>query len=163
MNKLTLIVLSAILFSCTDNTAKTEDATVKPNLDKMSWVLGSWYMNTPDGTISEEWEKVNDSLYSGFSIMVTPKGDTVFIEDIKLTGNAEGLCYMPTVSNQNKGEEVRFKEKTATGDEIVFENPAHDFPQRIIYRKLSDSTIVASIEGEQNGKMRKEEFSYKRK
>jgi hypothetical protein len=29
----------------------------------------------------------------------------------------------------------------------VFENPAHDFPQRIIYRRLSPDSLVARIEG----------------
>ena len=168
MKKLTILALATFMLSC--NETKTPDEgtpetnpSAANNLNKLGWVLGGWYMETPDGSISEEWSKVNDSSYIGFGIMKTPKGDTVFIEQIKLLADAEGVWYMPTISGQNNGQEVKFKEITSGNDEIVFENLGHDFPQRIIYHRLTDSTMIASIEGEQNSKMRKEEYNYKRK
>jgi hypothetical protein len=36
---------------------------------------------------------------------------------------------------------------TATADEVVFENTAHDFPQRIIYRRDGRDGLRARIEG----------------
>ena len=44
----------------------------------------------------------------------------------------------------------------------VFENAAHDFPQRIGYRRLADDTLLAWIEGEQRGTPRRLEFPMRR-
>lgn len=166
MNKLILTILCSMMLSCGESnnaTGETQQKVTTANLDKLSWVLGNWYMDTPDGIFSEVWVKTNDSLYTGFGIMKTIKGDTAFSEQLKLVANTEGIWYLPTVGDQNNGEEVRFQAQSVTGDDVVFENPQHDFPQKIIYRKLSDSTMLASIEGMQNGKKRREEFSYKRR
>ena len=44
---------------------------------------------------------------------------------------------------------------------VVFENPRHDFPQRIGYRRDGDS-LLAWIEGPRNGQTRRVEFPYRR-
>ena len=44
---------------------------------------------------------------------------------------------------------------------MVFENPKHDFPQRIRYR-LKGDTLHARIEGTINGKERAIDFPYQR-
>ena len=44
-----------------------------------------------------------------------------------------------------------FPLKDVSGTRVVFENPAHDFPQRIIYWK-DGADLRARIEGTQNGK-----------
>jgi hypothetical protein len=36
----------------------------------------------------------------------------------------------------------------------VFENPAHDFPKRIIYRKTADDALTASIDGGEGSRRR---------
>ena len=58
---------------------------------------------------------------------------------------------MPRAFNQNAGKPVEFKMSAATPDSFVFENPAHDFPKKIIYQFVrGKNQILASIEG--NGK-----------
>ena len=53
------------------------------------------------------------------------------------TGNLVGPAY--TVRNIPAREDL---------DQIsVFENPEHDFPKRIIYRKSADGSLLASIDG----------------
>jgi hypothetical protein len=46
--------------------------------------------------------------------------------------------------------------------EYVFENPAHDFPQRIIYRRGSEGWLYATIEGKLKGEDRKVVYPYRR-
>jgi hypothetical protein len=43
---------------------------------------------------------------------------------------------------------------------VVFENPQHDFPQRVIYRKRGADSLIARIEGTMNGKSRGVDFPY---
>ena len=46
--------------------------------------------------------------------------------------------------------------------EAVFENPAHDFPQRVIYRLRSGNRLAARIEGMQDGKPAGVDFPMRR-
>jgi hypothetical protein len=161
--KRVLIGICCVLAACGQGESpevQATEGTTENNIQKVGWILGSWYMDTPDGVISEEWSKADDSTYTGFGMMQSPKGDTLFSEHLKVSDRNGVLWYIPRVSNQNDGKEVLFKETAASADSIVFENPEHDFPQRIVYHKTSDSTIHAYIEGVQEGKNRKEEFNY---
>jgi len=45
------------------------------------------------------------------------------------------------------------------GTEAVFENPQHDFPRRIIYRKQPDNVVVVRIDGGAGTKG--EDFTFK--
>ena len=45
---------------------------------------------------------------------------------------------------------------------VVFENPQHDFPQRIIYRLEKDGSLLARIEGVNQGREKGINFPMKR-
>jgi hypothetical protein len=44
----------------------------------------------------------------------------------------------------------------------VFENAAHDFPQRVLYRREAADRLVARIEGLRNGQPRGIDFPMQR-
>jgi hypothetical protein len=52
--------------------------------------------------------------------------------------------------------------KEASDTSVVFENPEHDFPQRIGYALQQRESLLAWIEGTENGEMRRVEFPYRR-
>jgi hypothetical protein len=159
----------AVIFasSCgTDEQKGSQDtSTETPVLNKieqLNWVLGTWQNVTPDGTFTEHWERAGEGLFSGHGSFVSPKGDTLFSEYIELEAVNDTLYYKPVVSGQNDGKETVFEGTAISSDEAVFENPAHDFPQRIIYQKPTDSTLYARIEGIKDGVEKQEEFSFKK-
>ena len=45
---------------------------------------------------------------------------------------------------------------------MIFSNPAHDFPQWIIYRLRGSDSLVARIEGTRNGQLRGIDFPMRR-
>jgi hypothetical protein len=45
-------------------------------------------------------------------------------------------------------------------EQAVFENINHDYPQRIIYKKMLDDSLFARIEGTVDGVDNFEEFRY---
>lgn len=51
---------------------------------------------------------------------------------------------------------------TADGSLLVFENREHDFPQRIIYRRVSTDELFARIEGTIEGRERAVDYPMKR-
>ena len=50
----------------------------------------------------------------------------------------------------------------SSATEVIFENPEHDFPQRVIYRLQPDGLLVGRIEGISKGKPRAIDFPMKR-
>jgi hypothetical protein len=84
--------------------------------------------------------------------------DTLFSEKITLEQQAGHLFYIPAVGNQNGGKPVNFRLVSATRGSWIFENPAHDFPQQIIYLHPHPDSLVAVVAGKEKGKSRQEIF-----
>ncbi len=80
---------------------------------------------------------------------------------MKQEGN--DLYYVPTIKVQNDGMSVQFKMTEATESQLVFENKMHDFPQKIIYIKVSNNNLIAEISGIKDGVETKESYPMKRK
>lgn len=129
---------------------------------KAAWLPGDWEMRSPKGITRESWQRVNDTLFQGFSAFLLPSGDTASYEHIKLIRSENTWWYIPTVSNQNEGKEVRFRLTNATDTSMIFENKAHDFPQRIGYIRTSATSIHAYISGpsKEAGKEKRIDFKY---
>ncbi len=69
------------------------------------------------------------------------------------------LVFIARPSGQ---EGASFPSLLVTADKVVFENTAHDFPQRVIYRLLDDGGLLGRIEGEVDGKLETVDFPMRR-
>jgi len=123
-----------LLIAACNNSTNTNTAEPSPivynKLNKADWLLGTWEQKLENGTLSEHWKKLDDSTFLGKS-WATIRKDTVFSERISLTQANNDLYYTPTVQGQNGGKAVPFKLTSSSDNEFVFENPNHDFPQKI--------------------------------
>ena len=124
------------------------------------WIKGEWKLNLRNNkTLMESWTKAGDSLYIGESKMVAADGSTTPQETIRLQMKSDGWHYQPTAFGQNENQEVDFKVIFISGSEFIAENPTHDFPQRIQYRRIGER-LYASIEGKNGEKYGKINFDY---
>ena len=123
---------------------------VKPTIESLGWISGCWEQNdaVKKRFGSEQWMKPSGGSMIGMSRTVK-NGKTVAFEFLRIVQDDTGIHYISRPS-QNK-EETLFKLIKFSPNEIVFENPTHDFPQRIIYR-LDKTNLFARIEGNNNGK-----------
>jgi Domain of unknown function (DUF6265) len=155
-----IILIITSLFSCKK---ETQSEIKKYNqLEKANWVIGEWGNMAEEAVMTEIWIKENDSTYKGKSFVTVAK-DTVFYENVSLEQKNDSLFYIVSVKNQNKEEPVAFYLTKSSGKQLVFENPKHDFPNKIAYNKINNDSIVAEISGIQKGKENKESFPMKRK
>ena len=83
-------------------------------------------------------------------------------ETITLQQKGEELTYSAAVKGQNDDKPVAFKLTTATEKQLVFENPKHDYPQKISYTQTTPNSLVAKISGIQQAKPTSEQFSMKK-
>ncbi len=158
-----LIVLicsaSLLMFiSCQNKSEKKFD-----KLEKMNWLLGNWENEMPEGVLTETWTKENDSTFSGTTYFIINKEDTVHSESIILKQLNDELIYRPTVKGQNNDEPVDFKLSSESENSFSFENPKHDYPQKIVYKKVNETNLVATISGMQQGKQSTESYPMKKK
>lgn len=158
MKKLILSLATLSIIACQNKSEKNFD-----ELDKLSWLVGEWENKMPEGILTETWTKANDSTFTGKTLFIKDE-DTLHSEDIVLTQKGEALLYIPTVKGQNDNKPVEFKmTESKTENEFAFENPKHDYPQKIVYRKVSDTNLVATISGKQQGKPTSESYPMSKK
>ncbi len=124
------------------------------DLAPLSWITGCWRGDFPTVTIEEQWMQPLGKSMLGMSRTVTGE-KTVAYEFIRIVMRSDSVFYVANPSGQ---KETSFLLVKCSEHEAVFENPEHDFPQRITYRKNEDGSLLASIEGLQKGKARREEF-----
>lgn len=125
----------------------------------LQWLEGTWRLNTGQGFVVEQWKVVNDSTLSGKSFFIKQTTDTIPQESIELTLRKGQWIYSPTVHGQNNNSPVHFVVIFLRGTEFICENQAHDFPQRIAYRRMRNQ-LLASIEGRRNGRYTKQNFDF---
>ncbi len=126
---------------------------------QFSWLVGTWKMNAGSGYVIEQWKQLNDSTFRGKSLFVKAPGDSMLQKSIELSFRKGEWSYNPTVVDQNNRQPVKFQVIFIGKGEFICENPVHDFPQRIAYRRIKNS-LFASIEGTRNGKYSKVNFDF---
>jgi len=127
-------------------------------IDRLAWLGGCWAQERPDGLTEEHWMKPSGGTMLGMSRNVR-NGRTAEFEFLQIREVNGALAYVAKPSGQ---AEATFPVKTLTDSEVVFENPAHDFPQRIIYRRTGEGAVTARVEGTRNGQLRGIDYPYKR-
>ncbi len=160
-----IVLLFALCSGCVNATHESNGgvrapegpAMVNREIEKAAWLIGKWIHVIGDETITEVWEKHSDTVYTGYSYTMKGK-DTVSYETIELQQKGAEVYYVPTVRNQNGGKPVSFRMRSMTGDKMIFENSAHDFPQEISYTRINNDSLVASIAGIVDGKRQSEDF-----
>lgn len=160
---LKLLVLTISFTACNSNSREesidTKSISKKSfkQLEKATWLLGNWHHVSEDGIALEMWEQVSDSSFAGKSCFIVGK-DTVSSETVVLEQVGANLYYVPTVKGQNNNQPVKFTLTSASEKQLVFENPKHDFPQKIAYMQVTGDSLVAEISGKMNGKENKQQF-----
>ncbi len=154
MKKITPLLL--ILFSMALFKALSEEK--KPAIESLFWLSGCWDNGDTLRHYEEQWMKPAGNSMLGMSRTVA-QGKTVEYEFLRIQRQENGAIYY--VANPSGQQQDSFKLVKFTETELIFENPEHDFPQRIIYRIQGD-LLVARIEGKNKGKERGVDFPMKR-
>lgn len=126
----------------------------------LGWLQGCWVPDTASaeaGTV-ETWTSAAGGVMLGMSRTVKGGTSTAY-EFVQIREIEAGkLAYIAQPSGRPP---TTFPLTRRTDTEFVFEQPGHDFPQRIIYRR-EGAKLVARIEGAMKGALRGIDFPMKR-
>ena len=128
-----------------------------PTTADLGFLAGCWKLERDGRVVEEHWLAPAGGTLLGVSRTVAG-GKTVEYEFLQIRDLPGGPTYIAKPSGQ---AEASFKLASKTAEEVVFENAAHDFPQRIRYRRGGDM-LHARVEGTMNGKARGIDYAYAR-
>ena len=134
-------------------------ATPADPFANLGWLQGCWVPGAGGeaGTV-ETWTGPAGGTMLGMSRTVK-HGRTGEYEFIQIREIEPGkLAY---IAQPGGRPPTTFPLLKSSDTEFVFENPAHDFPQRVIYRRDGER-LLARIEGTIKGKARGIDFPMKR-
>lgn len=109
----------------------------------LTWLSGCWEQRTPTGLTTEIWSPPLGGMMVGGSVSVRD-GIARGFEHLRIREDSGRLQYVALPSGQ---QEATFTETELRDSSVVFENSAHDFPQRLTYRRIGTDSLVARAEG----------------
>jgi hypothetical protein len=143
MRRLFPVIFAAV--ACTRPVVAQQQYPAMSPLAPLAFMSGCWrgvpQPNRP--VIEEQYTAATTNIMLGTTRYIRD-GRTVDFEFSRIQADSTGIVLVPHPRGK---ESVRFRLlRTSTG-EVTFENPEHDFPNRIIYRRSSQDTLTARIEG----------------
>jgi hypothetical protein len=141
-----------------------EEKTKSPTVADLAWLAGDW--TSEDGAFDETW--------------LPPRGGAMFAVSRLVAGDKTKFCELTVVEDSPEGIVYRIRHFSSALEpwkmdtagpmtmkaashkerEVVFEDPAREFPRRVVYRRSGD-VLTARLEGESHGKPKVEEFRFK--
>jgi hypothetical protein len=125
---------------------------------QLAWLAGCWERTTATSVVEEQWMRPRAGVMLGVS-RTTRRDTVVAFEQLRIFDRAGRTVYAALPSGQTLTE---FETDATSDSAVTFENPTHDFPQRIIYRRRGADSVIARIEGVRGGQVRGVDFPYRR-
>ena len=126
-------------------------------IQRLAWLQGCWEAVSADGRVEEQWMAPRGGSMVGSGRTV--RGEKlVEYELVVIREDGDALVYQAHPSGQPSAE---FRSTSVSDGRVVFENPGHDFPQRIGYERQGAS-LQAWVEGSKDGRTRRIDFPYRR-
>ena len=131
-----------------------------PRVEDLAWLAGCWAVEGGEPGSEEVWLAPAGGTLLGVSRTVRG-GKTVAHELLQIRERAPGeLVFIALPSGQ---PEATFRLVSTDPRALVFENPDHDFPQRVLYRLEGEGTLHARVEGTEDGQVKGFDFPLRRR
>ena len=133
-------------------------AQAPPRVASLDWMSGTWERKLEgEDTVTESWLGPGNGLMVAANLTTWANGRRSF-EFLRIAETPDGYSYFASPGGKAP---VEFKLRQSGERRVVFENAAHDFPQRVLYWREGEQ-LVARIEGTVKGKERSEEWRFSR-
>ena len=126
-------------------------------VEELGWLAGDWVSEADGRWTEENWSAPRGSAMIGYSR--SGRGDVLReFEFLRITAGEDGaLAYLAQPQGRAP---VAFRLVRHDAASAIFENAAHDYPQRIAYKRSGD-TLTATISAIDGAKARS--WTYKRR
>ena len=116
-------------------------ASQSPTVTSLTWLNGCWERTTRTGRGIEQWTPGASGELIGRARLISDAGDRE-TERLRIFRRGDSLMYEAHPVDQQL---TLFALRSYSADSLVFENPAHDFPQRIVYHRVGADSLIAVV------------------
>lgn len=134
--KLTCLMLATLIVS-TANAATS-------SIQELGWMTGHWTETYQGQKMEAHYSNPDGNMILGMTKILKAQGGVEFFEFEQFEQTNGNLILWPMPFGK-AGVEFSIKEQTK--NRVIFENPSHDFPTRIIYELKLNGQLLARIEG----------------
>lgn len=118
-------------------------APAAKGVEELAWMSGVWVQEQGGRWTEERWAPPRGGVMLGTSLSGSGEAAREF-EFLRLAEGPDGaVSYWGSPGGRPA---VAFRLVSLSAREAAFENPAHDYPTRIAYRRSGD-TLTATISG----------------
>lgn len=112
-------------------------------IDRLDWMAGDWVVETGGRWTEEHWTAPRGGAMLGLGR--SGKADRMLGFELMriVTDDAGEIVFWGAPGGRRP---VPFRLVSQDGTAVVFENPQHDFPKRIVYRRDGDR-LTATVSG----------------
>lgn len=139
----TLVLVFTLFAAALTGTAVAQQSAPE-GIRQLEWLQGTWQREAlPPGRSGDEvWQREGDALVGvGSSYR---DGVLRFREQLRIVQEGGEVFYVADVPDNPAP--VKFRQTQQQGQSVIFENPAHDFPQRIAYQREGER-LTARVSG----------------
>ena len=139
VNSLRMLVTSAALL-----VGAAAQAGPCTTLEPTRWLLGSWVADSGKRIVTETWTEASPTTFEGEGVTRDGSdGPVVDGEALRLVAMGDGVFYVAKVAHNDYP--VAFRLTTCEAGRLVFENPGHDFPRRLEYRRVDGDRLEVHV------------------
>ena len=146
------------MLSLSGGATMSSSESPKASIADIAWLAGCWEHTAGETRIEEQWMRPGGGMMMGMSRTLTGDSTRTW-EHMQIREDGGRLVYTAQPAGQSQAS---FGSIQVTPARVVFENPTHDFPQRIIYARGAGDSLHARIEGERGGKPRGVDYPMRR-
>jgi hypothetical protein len=123
-----------------------------------AWLTGAWTTVRGARTIEELWNEPRGGVMLGTG-RTTQGEKLVEFEFLRVVQRGGSLVF---IAQPNGVPPTEFALAAHGADSVRFENPKHDFPQVVCYRRVGTDSLVAVVSASSGGKTQAIRFEYRR-
>ena len=123
------------------------------DISRLSWLAGCWAYDDAETGSEEVWLQPAGASMTGMSRIVYG-GKTVSFEFMRIVEDDDGIHFFAQPGGRKP---TRFTAIEIGDQSVAFENPDHDFPQIVRYKRIGDA-LLGRIEGTIDGEEKSADF-----
>ncbi|NIP18763.1 MAG: hypothetical protein GWM87_11860 [Xanthomonadales bacterium] len=120
------------------------------SLEPLEWLVGEWQTSAGPVIAVESWTRVAPGTFEGYGEARSAEtGKVTNRETLRLVEMSGEVFYIAMVAHNDFP--VPFRLTACSGGTFEFENPGHDFPTRIAYRRTPPDRFVVMVSNADGG------------
>lgn len=153
-----LLFATAVALPSSPSHLRIVTRPAQDSIARLSWMAGCWQQRAGPRVVDEQWMLPAGQAMVGMSRTVAG-GRMRAWESLRIVEEAGRVTY---IAQPGGGVSTSFPATSLSDTLAIFENPAHDFPQRIAYRRLSGDSLVATISAARDGRVQRMDIPMRR-